>query len=65
MKTLENLRRSVVSINTALHEAVNEMNPIILLRNVHPAYRADFASQLTKEEVITKEEAHEFVKFVR
>lgn len=65
MMTLHTLRVTVIATNKMLREAVNKMNPIILLRNVHPAYRADFATQLAKEEVITKEEAHEFVKFVR
>ena len=65
MMTLHTLRVTVIATNKMLREAVNEMNPIILLRNVHPTYRGDFASRLYHEEVITKDEAHEFVRIVK
>jgi hypothetical protein len=41
---------------------VLEMNPIILLRNLHPSLRSDYARRLVHEEVITEVESKEFTK---
>lgn len=62
MTTRQELQRAVVATNKVLEEAVKEMSDIVLLRNVHPLYRPDFTYRLLREELITKEEAHEFVK---
>jgi len=50
----------VVACNKYLREAVKEMDWIILLRNMHPSYRADYARQLREERIITDEQAREF-----
>jgi hypothetical protein len=39
------LENYVVAHNNVLREAVKHMSTTILLRNAHPAYRADFARE--------------------
>lgn len=64
MTTIKELQLAVSSTNKILIEAVKIMNPIALLRNVHPLYRSDFAYRLVAEQVITRDQAREFVKFI-
>lgn len=52
----------VTSMNSPLKESVKEMSLIILLRNVHPSVRADFAYRLKDLEMLKPEEAKEFIK---
>ena len=40
------------------------MDWILLLRNIHPIYRREYAHILFKEDEITKDEAREFTKIV-
>jgi hypothetical protein len=58
------LEQYTVAWNTPLKETVQVMDYVTLLRNVHPFYRASFATTLLNEKVITREEASEFVKLV-
>jgi hypothetical protein len=52
----------VVAWNTCLKGVVKHMDNIILLRNAHPIYRADFAYRLRDEGSITVEQSKEFVR---
>lgn len=65
---MNNLRTQIESIviahNKVLRDKVKEMNLVALLRNMHPIYRSDFAYRLLRKDLITKAEAHEFVKLV-
>jgi len=54
----------VVAWNTCLKETVKSMDLITLLRNAHPAYRSNFASDLKEAGELTKDQASEFVKIV-
>jgi len=64
--TSPSLRRElelfVCAWNTSLKEVVHLMDPIILLWNSHPLYRADFAARLKDTGVISKDDAKEFIK---
>jgi len=64
MTTLQELKQYVIAWNTVLREAVHQMEPIILLRNAHPADRGIFASKLLEEKLISKTEAIEFIRIV-
>ena len=65
MSTLKtDLERLVYSTNTVLIDKVHDMGYIALLRNLHPIYRSDFAMKLFRQNLITKEETHEFVKIM-
>jgi hypothetical protein len=59
------LKNMVIAENSYLKEAVGKMSNIILLRNVHPLYRADFASKLKNAGIITEEQSKEFVRLIR
>lgn len=62
-KTLRTeLEQSVISTNVCLRPTVKNMNPIALLRNVHPLVRVDFAYKLKDEGMISKDELAEFIK---
>ena len=65
---MKSLRREmeliVVSQNDPLRPVVNKMDWILLLRNIHPIYRREYAHILFKEDEITKDEAREFTKIV-
>ena len=54
----------VASCNICLKDVVDQMDNIILLRNVHPVYRAIFASAMLDQKMISKLEASEFVIMV-
>ena len=58
------LERLVYSTNVVLRDSVKDMSYVILLRNLHPIYRANYAMLLYNNRLITKDEAHEFAKFV-
>lgn len=62
--TRTELKQSVISTNKVLRDSVNEMSNVILLRNVHPSYRSDYAAKLLHEGKLTREQAKEFSKFV-
>lgn len=64
MSIKTDLERLVYSTNVVLKDAVKDMGYIALLRNLHPIYRPDYAMRLYRQNLITKEETHEFVKFV-
>ena len=64
MTTRHELQRTIVATNKVLEEAVREMDDLILLRNVHPNFRSDYAARMLKESLITREEAKEFIKFI-
>ena len=51
----------VISTNISLKEAVKIMPPIILLRNAHPSYRDNFATELKNAELINENELKEFI----
>lgn len=57
-KTVERL---VVAYNMHLVEVVKDMDALILLRNLHPTFRADFAQRFKEAGLIEPEEAREFV----
>jgi len=65
--TRKRLESWVVATNSVLRNVVSTMDPIILLRNCSPAYRADFARELASEGLIKPEQVKEFTivkKFV-
>lgn len=64
MSTRREIELLVVAHNKPLRESVVEMNIIILLRNLHPSFRPDYASRLMREGVITEAQAVEFTKIV-
>lgn len=64
MNLLNDLRQDVRSVNTPLKEVTKNMDPVLLLRNCHPATRGEYASGLFREGVITREQANEFVKVI-
>jgi len=61
-KEVENM---VLSCNKYLKEVIKTMDNIILLRNVHPTYRPDFAVKLKDAGMITELQSREFQKFGR
>ena len=62
MTTIQELHIMVIAYNRILQSRVNQMNIVQLLRNVHPAYRSLFASQLYKEGKLSKSEEKEFIE---
>ena len=64
MKTRHEIEINVGAINTPLKSKVREMSLVELLCNCHPASRADWASKLYKEKLLTKEEALQFTKIM-
>jgi hypothetical protein len=64
MNTRKNLELYVVAWNIILKEVVQTMDIVTLLRNAHPTYRANFATRLLEEKLISKDECKEFVKFI-
>ena len=62
MTTIQKLHIMVIAYNRILQSKVNQMNIVQLLRNVHPAYRSLFASQLYKEGKLSKSEEMEFIE---
>lgn len=64
MSQLKALRRAVHAVHKNLSSAIEQMEPIILLRYCSPDDRSFHASQLHEAGIITKEEAREFSKFV-
>jgi hypothetical protein len=54
-----------ISMNNVLRDRVKTMSNVTLLRNIHPSYRESYAYQFLREEMITKDEAKEFVRLVR
>ena len=65
MKTLRRvMEHSVIAHNKMLREVVSTMENIILLRNMHPLYRGDYAMLAYKNGIITAEQAREFTKIV-
>lgn len=61
-KVLTELRQFVISTNTVLRATVDQMEPIILLRNTHPNYRWDYAKELLEVGLITTWQSLEFSK---
>lgn len=64
MSIKTDLERLVYSTNIVLKDRVHDMGYIALLRNLHPIYRSDYAMKLFRQNLITKDEAKEFTKFV-
>ena len=64
MSELLALRRAVHAVHKNLYQAIEIMEPIILLRYCSADDRPFHSSQLLKAGIITKEEAKEFTKFV-
>lgn len=64
MSQLKALKRAVHAVHKNLGSAIEQMDPIILLRYCSPDDRPFHAAQLNKAGIITKEEAREFSKFV-
>jgi hypothetical protein len=58
------LEAYVVAWNTCLKEAVKSMDLVTLLRNAHPAYRANYTRELLEAGLIHKGQANEFIKIV-
>lgn len=57
------LGQPYVDENNQMHPPkVTEMDPIILLRNLHPSLRAEYARRLAQEKIIKEKDVHEFVK---
>lgn len=54
----------VVAHNKWLREAVETMTDVILLRNLHPLLRSDYAHKFFQYNLITKDEAVEFTKII-
>jgi hypothetical protein len=61
----KDLERFVYAWNTPLKDVVKTMDLIILLRNLHPLYRAAFAAELRNAGLLLPEEAKEFLIFTR
>jgi len=59
------LERCVIAFNVCLKDVVQSMNIIILLRNCHPSYRADYAYKLLDAKLIKPDDVHEFIKLKR
>lgn len=64
MNELIALKVAVRAVHKNLGTAIEQMDPIILLRYCSPDDRPFHASQLLDAKLITKEEAKEFSKFV-
>ena len=62
MTTIQELHIMVIAYNRILNSRVNQMDIMQLLRNLHPAYRSLFASQLYKEGKLSKSEEKEFIE---
>lgn len=60
----KDIEHNVIAMNRYLKSAVGFMDNVILLRNLHPSFRSDFAYALLRNNMITKEEAKEFVRLV-
>jgi hypothetical protein len=58
------MEADVIAHNRNLRPVVAQMPILILLRNTHPMYRADYTYKLLREGQITRQEAKEFVKLV-
>jgi len=58
------LEMNVRSVNKELKETVHTMTPLILLRNLHPSYRENFALKLKDAGLLTREETKEFAKLL-
>ena len=58
------LEMNVCSVNKMLKETVHTMTPLILLRNLHPSYRENFALKLKDAGLLTREETKEFAKLL-
>jgi hypothetical protein len=54
------IERLVISSNKILRDTVSSMDIIILLRNLHPTLRPEFARKLKTEGVITEKQMLEF-----
>ena len=52
----------VTSTNFLLKKVVKTMPPIILLRNAHPSYRGNFATELKNTGLINENELKKFIK---
>lgn len=64
MNTRKEIELLVVAHNYPLRESVATMDIIILLRNLHPSFRSDYATRLMREDVITQDQAAEFTKII-
>lgn len=58
------LEREVAAFNSPLRRAVKSMDTVILLRNCHPLYRADYARKLYNLGEITEAQEFEFKRGV-
>ncbi len=58
------LQSHVISVNKYLREAVDNMDTITLLRNMHPIVREHYTHELLKDGIITREQAKEFIKIL-
>lgn len=58
------LEHYVIAWNTCLRERVGSMSVIELLRNANPTYVPSFAAKLVEAKLLSKDEAHEFVKVI-
>lgn len=60
MTTRKEIELHVTATNVHLRETVENMDILILLRNLHPTLRSDYARKLHQEEVITEAQMREF-----
>jgi predicted ATPase len=58
------LECEVIAVNKLLKETVTSMDYITLLRNMHPISSSYYANQLLNLNIISKDEAKEFIKIV-
>ena len=58
--TRTQLESAVIGVNKYLEPVVKDMDLVSLLRDCHPLYRADYARELHREGLLTKEELEKF-----
>lgn len=59
---IKKLEQSVVSTNTVLKDVVKDMDILVLLRNVHPSVRVDFAYDCRDAGLLLPYEINEFIQ---
>lgn len=59
---VKELERVVVSTNTVLKDVVKDMDVLLLLRNVHPSVRVDYAYLCRDNGLLHTSEIDEFIK---
>ena len=65
MTTRTELEIMVTAYNHILKPRVEKMNNVLLLRNVHPNHRSQFAYRLYKEHNLSKSKALEFTDMTK